>query len=147
RARHGVARNRARFEHQRHRLLHAAQGLDPSLLEGAGAQLCTHFGSEKQKPRLDGCGALLAARSEAVSVKDTVQPGLGNRVQSIVEMNREDIRGISVMRALSWAPSAMVANDAGEDASVQAAAACCVASHQQAHTWSDYSPNRSCQRC
>jgi hypothetical protein len=49
---------------------------------------------------------LLAARSEAVSVKDTVQPGLGNRVQSIVEMNREDIRGISVVRALSWAPSA-----------------------------------------
>ncbi len=37
---------------------------------------------------------------------DTVQPGLGNRVQSMVEMNREDIAGISDLRALSWAPSA-----------------------------------------
>ena len=38
---------------------------------------------------------------------DTVQPGLGNRVQSIVEMNKEDIAGISVMRAPSLAPSAV----------------------------------------
>jgi len=30
-----------------------------------------------------------------------------NRVQSIVEMNKEDIEGISVMRALSWAPPAI----------------------------------------
>ena len=37
---------------------------------------------------------------------DTVQPGLGNRVQSMVEVNKEDISGISVMRALSLAPSA-----------------------------------------
>ena len=52
RARHGVARAGARLEHQRHRLFHAAQGLDPPLVEGAGTELCTHFGSEKQKPRL-----------------------------------------------------------------------------------------------
>src|SRR5262249_31756884 len=49
RARHGVARTGARFEHQRHRLFHAAQGLDPSLLEGAGAELCTHCGFRKAK--------------------------------------------------------------------------------------------------
>jgi hypothetical protein len=62
---------------------------------------------QKQKPRLDGCGALLAARSEAVSVNRHGSAGAGNRVQSIVEMNREDISGISVMLVLSSAPSAM----------------------------------------
>ena len=35
-------------------------------------------------------------------------------------MNREDIKGISVVRALSWAPSAQGANDASIDASAQA---------------------------
>jgi len=61
------------------------------------------------KPRLDGCGALLSQRGlrPYLCEQDTVQPGLGNRVQSIVEMNKEDIGGISVMRALSSAPSAM----------------------------------------
>jgi hypothetical protein len=65
--------------------------------------------------------AMHAARSEAVSATDTVQPGLENRVQSIVVMmNREDIAGISVMRALSWAPSAMGANDAWSASGLQA---------------------------
>ena len=50
---------------------------------------------------------------------DTVQPGLRNRVQSIVEMNREDIAGISVRRALSWAPSTKGANDAQHGAAAQ----------------------------
>ena len=39
RAHDGVARGGARFEHQGHRLLHAAQGLEPPLLKGAGSQL------------------------------------------------------------------------------------------------------------
>ena len=49
RARHGVARAGARLEHQRHGLFHAAQGLDPPLLEGAGTELCTHCGFRKAK--------------------------------------------------------------------------------------------------
>ena len=45
----GVARTGARFEHQRHRLFHAAQGLDPALLKSSGTELCTHFGFRKAK--------------------------------------------------------------------------------------------------
>jgi len=55
--------------------------------------------SEKQKPRLDGCGALLEPRGlKPYLGTDTVQPGLGNRVQSIVEMNKEDIERASLMK-------------------------------------------------
>jgi len=61
-ARQGVARTGARFEHQRHWLFHAAQGLDPPLFKGTGTELCTHAVSEKQKPRLEGSGALLSQR-------------------------------------------------------------------------------------
>jgi hypothetical protein len=47
--RHGVARAGAGFKHQRHRLFHAAQGLDPPLKKGAGAELCTHCGFRNAK--------------------------------------------------------------------------------------------------
>jgi hypothetical protein len=72
-------------------LFQAAQGLDPPLLEGAGTELCTHSVSEKQKPRLNGGGALAAARSEAVSVSRNGSAGAWEPCQSFVEMNRKDI--------------------------------------------------------
>jgi hypothetical protein len=87
--------------------------------------------SEKQKPRLDGCGALLAARSEAVSVNRHGPAG----AREPCSVDRRDEQG-----GHKGSPSCgrcrgrlqqQGANDAGGDASAQGEWASCVAARQR----------------